>query len=35
MHSCFTPQFGRMDEVKAASELVLCRWLPENYDVNA
>ncbi|MFN8463313.1 MAG: aminomethyl-transferring glycine dehydrogenase subunit GcvPB [Anaerolineales bacterium] len=27
--------FGRMDEVKAARELVLCCWLPENYDVNA
>ncbi len=24
--------FGRMDEVKAARELVLCCWLPENYD---
>jgi glycine dehydrogenase subunit 2 len=23
--------FGRMDEVKAARELVLCCWLPENY----
>ena len=23
-------QFGRMDEVKAARELVLCCWLPEN-----
>jgi glycine dehydrogenase subunit 2 len=23
--------FGRMDEVKAARELVLYRWLPENY----
>ena len=22
--------FGRMDEVKAARELVLCCWLPEN-----
>ena len=28
-------QFGRMDEVKAARELVLCCWLPENYDLNA
>jgi glycine dehydrogenase subunit 2 len=27
--------FGRMDEVKAARELVLCCWLPENYDENA
>jgi glycine dehydrogenase subunit 2 len=26
-----TTQFGRMDEVKAARELVLCCWLPENY----
>ena len=25
-------QFGRMDEVKAARELVLCCWLPENYE---
>jgi glycine dehydrogenase subunit 2 len=25
-------QFGRMDEVKAARELVLCCWLPEGYD---
>src|SRR5512139_2390429 len=24
--------FGRMDEVKAARELVLCCWLPEGYD---
>ncbi len=24
-------KFGRMDEVKAARELVLCCWLPENY----
>ena len=24
--------FGRMDEVKAARELVLCCWLPEDYD---
>ena len=27
--------FGRMDEVKAARELVLCCWLPENYNENA
>jgi len=27
-----TTQFGRMDEVKAARELVLCCWLPEEYD---
>lgn len=26
-----TTQFGRMDEVKAARELVLCCWLPEKY----
>ncbi|MFN2119534.1 MAG: aminomethyl-transferring glycine dehydrogenase subunit GcvPB [Anaerolineales bacterium] len=26
-----TTQFGRMDEVKAARELVLCCWLPEDY----
>ncbi|MBV6396621.1 MAG: putative glycine dehydrogenase (decarboxylating) subunit 2 [Anaerolineales bacterium] len=26
-----TTLFGRMDEVKAARELVLCCWLPENY----
>jgi glycine dehydrogenase subunit 2 len=26
-----TTQFGRMDEVKAARELVLCCWLPDNY----
>ncbi|MCS6993482.1 MAG: aminomethyl-transferring glycine dehydrogenase subunit GcvPB [Anaerolineales bacterium] len=26
--------FGRMDEVKAARELVLCCWLPEGYDSN-
>lgn len=26
-----TTRFGRMDEVKAARELVLCCWLPENY----
>jgi glycine dehydrogenase subunit 2 len=25
--------FGRMDEVKAARELVLCCWLPENYEM--
>ena len=25
-------RFGRMDEVKAARELVLCCWLPEDYD---
>ena len=24
--------FGRMDEVKAARELVLCCWLPDNYE---
>jgi glycine dehydrogenase subunit 2 len=30
-----TTKFGRMDEVKAARELVLCCWLPENYDLNA
>ena len=24
-------KFGRMDEVKAARELVLCCWLPEDY----
>jgi glycine dehydrogenase subunit 2 len=32
LHSAphITP-FGRMDEVKAARELVLCCWLPENY----
>ncbi len=24
--------FGRMDEVKAARELVLCCWMPEDYD---
>jgi glycine dehydrogenase subunit 2 len=28
-------QFGRMDEVKAARELVLCCWLPEGYDLEA
>lgn len=27
-------KFGRMDEVKAARELVLCCWLPENYEMN-
>lgn len=27
-----TTLFGRMDEVKAARELVLCCWLPEGYD---
>jgi glycine dehydrogenase subunit 2 len=26
-----TTKFGRMDEVKAARELVLCCWLPENF----
>jgi glycine dehydrogenase subunit 2 len=26
-----TTKFGRMDEVKAARELVLCCWLPEGY----
>jgi len=30
-----TTQFGRMDEVKAARELVLCCWLPDNYDTDA
>ena len=32
-----TTQFGRMDEVKAARELVLCCWLPDDYlkDVTA
>jgi glycine dehydrogenase subunit 2 len=29
-----TTQFGRMDEVKAARELVLCCWLPEGYDLD-
>lgn len=29
-----TTPFGRMDEVKAARELVLCCWLPEGYDSN-
>jgi hypothetical protein len=28
-------QFSRMDEVKAARALVLCCWVPDNYDVNA
>ena len=28
-----TTQFGRMDEVKAARELVLCCWLPDGYDL--
>ncbi len=28
-----TTPFGRMDEVKAARELVLCCWLPEGYDI--
>jgi glycine dehydrogenase subunit 2 len=27
-----TTQFGRMDEVKAARELVLCCWLPDHYE---
>ncbi len=27
-----TTPFGRMDEVKAARELVLCCWMPEGYD---
>ena len=27
-----TTKFGRMDEVKAARELVLCCWLPEGYE---
>jgi len=30
-----TTKFGRMDEVKAARELVLCCWLPEGYDLEA
>jgi glycine dehydrogenase subunit 2 len=30
-----TTQFGRMDEVKAARELVLCCWLPEGYDLSS
>jgi glycine dehydrogenase subunit 2 len=29
-----TTKFGRMDEVKAARELVLCCWLPENYEMS-
>ena len=29
-----TTLFGRMDEVKAARELVLCCWLPDNYDAD-
>lgn len=29
-----TTPFGRMDEVKAARELVLCCWLPDGYDSN-
>ncbi|MCB0102475.1 MAG: aminomethyl-transferring glycine dehydrogenase subunit GcvPB [Anaerolineales bacterium] len=29
-----TTKFGRMDEVKAARELVLCCWLPEGYDLS-
>ncbi len=29
-----TTRFGRMDEVKAARELVLCCWLPEGYDLS-
>jgi glycine dehydrogenase subunit 2 len=28
-------RFGRMDEVKAARELVLCCWLPEDYNLNS
>src|SRR3989337_929104 len=29
-------QFGTIvDEVKAARELILCCWLPDNYDANA
>jgi glycine dehydrogenase subunit 2 len=33
LHSApHTTPFGRMDEVKAARELVLCCWLPENYN---
>jgi glycine dehydrogenase subunit 2 len=33
LHSApqITP-FGRTDEVKAARELVLCCWLPEDYE---
>ncbi|MCJ7433707.1 MAG: aminomethyl-transferring glycine dehydrogenase subunit GcvPB [Anaerolineales bacterium] len=36
LHSAphITP-FGRMDEVKAARDLVLCCWLPEGYDEKA
>ena len=30
-----TTRFGRMDEVKAARELVLCCWLPEDYQTQA
>ncbi len=30
-----TTQFGRMDEVKAARELVLCCWLPEDYGADS
>jgi len=33
-HAPITTQFGRMDEVKAARELVLCCWLPEDYKTN-
>ena len=29
-HEGKTP-FGRLDEVKAAKDLILCCWLPENY----
>jgi glycine dehydrogenase subunit 2 len=29
-----TTKFGRMDEVKAARELVLCCWLPDDYEVS-
>ncbi len=29
-----TTQFGRMDEVRAARELVLCCWLPDDYMKN-
>jgi len=31
----YETKFGRMDEVKAARELVLCCWLPEDYDLEA
>ena len=24
--------FGRLDEVKAAKDLILCCWLPEDYE---